>query len=168
VFSTVSAAEFRAACGLFPSGVTIVTRRLNDGRPYGMTVSSFTSVSLDPPLILVCLDKNATFINDLSHGLPIAVNVLSEKQQNLAIRFANKREENRFAGLEWRPGWNGVPLLAGVVATFVCAIDRVIEGGDHLILIAAVRDVNTYEGGALVWCQRNYHSLPRPPIAEKL
>jgi flavin reductase (DIM6/NTAB) family NADH-FMN oxidoreductase RutF len=162
VFSTVSADEFRAACRLFPSGVTVVTRRMKDGRPYGMTVSSFTSVSLDPPLILVCIDKNAAFINDLPRGLPIAVNVLSEKQQELAVRFAGRREEDRFAGLDWDLGWNGVPLLGGVVATFVCAVDQVVEGGDHLILIAGVRDVNTYEGGALVWCQRGYHCLPAP------
>ncbi len=92
----VTAEDFRSACGLFASGVTVVTRRLPDGAPYGMTVSSFTSVSLDPPLILVCIARGARFLRDLASDQSFAVNILSEEQQHLAARFADRKEDDRF------------------------------------------------------------------------
>jgi len=156
----VSASDFRAACGLFASGVTVVTRLLPDQAPYGMTVSSFTSVSLDPPLILVCLDRSARFLLDLAPEHAFAVNVLSEQQQHLAARFADRNEEDRFAGLEWSAGWNAVPLLAGVVATFACSLHQRVESGDHWILVGEVRDIHRHKGSPLVWCDRGYHCLP--------
>jgi flavin reductase (DIM6/NTAB) family NADH-FMN oxidoreductase RutF len=158
----ISAAEFRALAALFPSGVTIITRRLPDGRAHGMTVSSFTSVSLDPPLILVCIDTGARFTEQISRGLPFIVNVLAEDQEDLARRFADKREDDRFAGVNWMPGWSGLPLLRGTVASFGCSLDRIVEAGDHLVLIGAVHELRQYEGRALVWCERGYHCLPRP------
>jgi len=156
----VSAAEFRSACGLFASGVTVVTRRLPDDSPYGMTVSSFTSVSLDPPLVLVCIDRGARFLGELSHDEPFAVNILSERQQHIAARFANRDEEDRFAGVEWAPGWNGVPLVAGVVVTFACSLHRTFPSGDHVILIGEVRHIQRHKGSPLIWCDRGYHCLP--------
>jgi len=153
-----SAADFRAACSLFPSGVTVVTRQLADGCPYGMTVSSFTSVSLDPPLILVCVDRRAGFLKGLTAGAPFAVNVLGEHQHELAARFSS-RQGDRFAGVDWTRGANGIPLLTDVVVSFVCALDRVVDGGDHLILIAAVKDICRREAQSLVWFQKGYHRL---------
>ncbi|MBV8549783.1 MAG: flavin reductase family protein [Acidobacteriaceae bacterium] len=158
----VSAAEFRSICGSFPSGVTVITRRLANGLPYGMTVSSFTSVSLHPPLILVCVDKDAGFLEAMEPGLPFIVNVLSEDQQHLAKRFSDRGEEDRFAGVDWTPGWANVPLLGGTVASFGCSLDRIVEAGDHLVLIAAVRELQRHQGRPLVWCDRAYHLLPRP------
>ncbi len=158
---SVSAADFRSVCALFPSGVTVLTRRTEEGRPYGMTVSSFTSVSLEPPLILVCVDKGAGFLRGLRPDQPFAVNVLSEEQQELAKRFANRREEDRFSGVAWAAGWANVPRLAATVATFGCTLDQVIEAGDHLVLIGAVQQLERHEGRPLVWCDRNYHCLPR-------
>ena len=157
---TVSAAEFRSACGLFASGVTVVTRRLPDNEPYGMTVSSFTSVSLDPPLVLVCIDRSARFLRELSPIEPFAVNILSERQQHIAMRFASRDEENRFAGIEWTPGWSGVPLVAGVVATFACSLHQNFPSGDHLILVGAVQHIERHKGSPLIWCDRGYHCLP--------
>ncbi len=156
----VGAADFRAACGLFATGVTVVTRRLPDHSPFGMTVSSFTSVSLDPPLILVCIDRAARFLNALSPQEPFAVNILSEQQQHIAARFANRNEEDRFSGVEWAPGWNAVPLLAGVVAAFSCSLHQTLLSGDHYILIGAVRQIQRHKGSPLVWCDRGYHCLP--------
>ena len=156
------AAKFRAVCGSFPSGVTVVTRRLADGRPYGMTVSSFTSVSLHPPLILVCIDKDAGFVEDLKPTLPFIVNILSDEQQHLAKRFSNRREEDRFSGVDWSSGWADVPRLKGAVATFGCSLDRIIEAGDHFVLIGAVHGLERHKGRPLVWCERNYHCLPHP------
>jgi flavin reductase (DIM6/NTAB) family NADH-FMN oxidoreductase RutF len=158
----ISSEEFRAISGLFPSGVTVVTRRLEDGRPYGMTVSSFTSVSLNPPLILVCVDQDAGFLEHLNPGLPFIVNVLAEEQEMLARRFSNRREENRFSGVDWNPGWEGVPRLEGTVASFSCSLDTAVEAGDHFVLIGAVRKLERHRGRALVWCERGYHCLPRP------
>ena len=158
----VSASDFRAISGLFPTGVTIVTRRLADGRPYGLTVSSFTSVSLQPPLVLICIDRGAHFAEDIAPDLPFIVNVLSEEQQHLAQRFSNKQEENRFAGVDWIPGWSGAPLLRGIVASFGCSLHKIVEAGDHLVLLGAVQDLRRHEGRALVWCERGYHCLPRP------
>lgn len=158
----VTAAAFRSVCGLFPSGVTVVTRKLNDGRPYGMTVSSFTSVSLHPPLILVCIDKEAGFLQDLHGELPFIVNVLNEEQEQLARRFADRRETERFSGVAWFSGWENLPQLENTVAIFGCVLDRAIEAGDHLLLIGSVRHIEWREGWPLVWCNRAYHCLPRP------
>jgi flavin reductase (DIM6/NTAB) family NADH-FMN oxidoreductase RutF len=160
--SEVQASEFRAACGLFPTGVTIVTRRRADGRAAGMTVSSFTSVSLHPPLILVCIDKRAGFIVGLEHTKTFAVNVLSEEQQDLALRFASPPETDRFTGLEWAEGWGGLPILQGVVASFACALEQVIEAGDHFVLMGAVQEIRRSAGRSLVWCESRYHCLPTP------
>lgn len=160
--SEVAAEVFREVCGVLPSGVTVVTRRLEDGRPYGMTVSSFTSVSLEPPLILVCIDKQAGFADRLDVSLPFVVNVLSEEQKHLAKRFSNRREEDRFSGVDWNSGWQDVPLLAGTAASFDCAVVQIVEAGDHFILIGAVSGVRAHGKRALVWCERNYHVLPRP------
>jgi flavin reductase (DIM6/NTAB) family NADH-FMN oxidoreductase RutF len=126
-----------------------------------MTVSSFTSVSLDPPLILVCIDRAASFLKDLTPGLPIAINVLAEDQQVLSVLFANRNEEDRFTSVEWEPGLRGVPLISGALASFACSLYEVVEGGDHLVLIAKVEDIRRREGNPLVWCDRNYHCLPR-------
>jgi flavin reductase (DIM6/NTAB) family NADH-FMN oxidoreductase RutF len=156
----VSAADFRSACGLFASGVTVVTRRLPNDSPYGMTVSSFTSVSLDPPLVLVCIDRGAQFLRELSPHEPFAVNILSEQQQHMAARFASRDEEDRFSGIEWVPGWSGVPLVAGVVVTFACSLHQTVQSGDHFILIGEVRDIHRHKGSPLVWCDRGYHCLP--------
>jgi flavin reductase (DIM6/NTAB) family NADH-FMN oxidoreductase RutF len=158
--SAVSPAAFRSVCASFPSGVTVVSRRLRDGHPYGMTVSSFTSVSLHPPLILICIDKEAGFLHNLSHGLPFIVNVLSEDQQELAKRFANRREEDRFSGVAWSAGWSDVPQLEATVATIGCSVDQIIEAGDHLVLIGAVHTLERHAGRPLVWCERDYHCLP--------
>jgi flavin reductase (DIM6/NTAB) family NADH-FMN oxidoreductase RutF len=159
----VSPADFRAACGLFPSGVTVVTRRSPDGGAYGMTVSSFTSVSLHPPLILVCIDKRAGLVLQLGHPEYFAVNILSEEQQDLAVRFSAFPEKKRFDGLRWSEGWRGVPLIDGVVASLACSKEEAIEAGDHYVLVGRVKEIRQHPGRALVWCESRYHCLPTPP-----
>ncbi len=89
------------------------------------------------------------------------MNVLSENQQHLAKRFSNRREDNRFSGVEWTPGWANVPRLEGTVASFNCSLERIVEAGDHFVLIGAVRKLERHQGRALVWCERGYHCLPR-------
>ena len=155
-----SASEFRSVCGSFPTGVTVVTRRLQNGTVYGMTVSSFTSVSLDPPLILVCIDRKAGFVEALEPGTPFAVNVLSEDQQWLARRFSDHKERERFACVSWHAGWRGVPILDQISAAFRCSAHDIIPAGDHLVLIANVHGVLKFGTRPLVWCERRYHCLP--------
>lgn len=155
----VTEAAFRAACALFPTGVTVVTR-YSGGRPYGMTVSSFTSVSLDPPLVLVCLDKRAGFVRELHGSVPFAVNVLREDQQELAIRFSRPPEHRRFEHIHWTSGINGAPLLPGTVACFECTLFEHTPAGDHLIVVGKVERVERSAGNPLVWCASSYHCIP--------
>ncbi len=159
--ASVSPKDFRAVAASFPSGVTVITRLLPDGAPYGITASSFTTVSLQPPLILVCIDRLSRFTGDVAVGLPFLVNVLSETQQHLARRFADRRLTDRFAGVSWNHGWSDLPHLADTVATFGCVLDQIVEAGDHFVLIGKVRDLMRHEGRALVWYEREYHALPR-------
>lgn len=156
----VTAAEFRSTCALFPTGVTVVTRLMRDGRPYGMTVSSFTSVSLDPPLILICIDRRGAFVADLCPGVSFAVNVLRDDQQPIAVRFSTPPDLGRFSNIEWEGGETGVPLLAGTVGAFLCEVTAVVPGGDHLIVIGAVVEARRSSGQPLVWCNSGYHCLP--------
>jgi flavin reductase (DIM6/NTAB) family NADH-FMN oxidoreductase RutF len=158
--SSISSAEFRAACALFPTGVTVITRQMRDGRPYGMTVSSFTSVSLHPPLVLVCIDRRCGFTADLSVGSPFAINVLREDQQAIAARFASAPELGRFSNIAWTAGATGVPMLQDAVGAFSCIVENVFPGGDHLIVVAAVQQVWRFSGRPLVWCDSKYHCLP--------
>ncbi len=160
----VTAAEFRHVAGLFPTGVTVVTRRLANNAPYGMTVSSFTSVSLDPPLVLVCIDNSANLLKQLPEHAPFLINVLAEDQQHLAKRFASRNEEDRFEGVEWTSEWNNVPLLGGLVASFACILEQSIPAGDHALLIGLVSRVKQHGGRPLIWCDRGYHWLPTPAL----
>src|SRR5215210_5781141 len=107
--------EFRAAMGRFASGVTVVTVKREDKRPCGMTVSAFSSVSLEPPLILVCIDKRASVHDYFTEGNHFAVNILAEDQEVVSRRFASK-DEDRFNGIGFRDGITGAPLIEGAIA----------------------------------------------------
>jgi flavin reductase (DIM6/NTAB) family NADH-FMN oxidoreductase RutF len=136
-----------------------------------MTVSSFTSVSLNPPLILVCIDKRAGFGADLpsdAASVSFAVNVLRDDQQWIAARFSTGSEQDRFAGIDWTPGLNDVPLLGGTVASFTCTVENIVDAGDHFIFLGRVRELRRSGGRPLVWCESGYHCLPhpRPPEAD--
>jgi flavin reductase (DIM6/NTAB) family NADH-FMN oxidoreductase RutF len=100
-----------------------------------MTASSFTSVSLQPPLILVCIDKRVGFAHGLHPGLSFLVNVLDENQEHLSRHFASASEDKRFVGLDWKYGWRGLPVLGGTVASFGCVLSQIVEAGDHFVLI---------------------------------
>jgi len=156
-----TSAEFRAACALFPTGVTVVTRLMPDQKPHGITVSSFTSLSLHPPLVLVCIDLGASFLKALAEGEAFAINVLGEDQERLSIHFSKPHEEGRFSDVPWREGERGVPLLQGAVATFECELDRTVDAGDHRIIIGAVRRIECRNLPPLLWHDSAYHLMPR-------
>lgn len=140
------ASEFRAgsdartlrdALGCFATGITIVTTMAPDGTPVGLTANSFTSVSLDPPLLLVCIANSAGSAPVLREAAHFGVNVLQIGQQPASNRFAG-RGEDRFAATPWTPGETGVPLLDGALGSFECRRHAVHDGGDHFILVGEV------------------------------
>jgi flavin reductase (DIM6/NTAB) family NADH-FMN oxidoreductase RutF len=140
------AAEFRAgsdartlrdAMGCFATGITIVTAIDAQGQPIGLTANSFTSLSLDPPLLLLCIANGAGSAPALRSGERFGVNVLQISQQPASNRFAGKGED-RFAATAWTPGETGVPLLDGSLVSFECRRHAVHEGGDHFILVGEV------------------------------
>jgi flavin reductase (DIM6/NTAB) family NADH-FMN oxidoreductase RutF len=131
---------FRDIMADFPSGVTVVTALDRGGSPHGMTVSAFCSVSLEPPLVLVCIEKSASSREAIQERGGYSVNFLAAGQAELSVRFAT-REIDRFEGIAWSPPQTsaGGPLLDGVcVAQIECATTAAIEAGDHWIFVAAV------------------------------
>ncbi|HEV8037551.1 MAG TPA: flavin reductase family protein [Bryobacteraceae bacterium] len=155
---TLDTKTFRDACSLFGSGVTVATVRAPDGSPHGLTVSSFTPVSIEPPLILICIDHGCTFLQHFRACSHFAVNILAESQRDLSITFACK-DAGRFKGVDWNPSPNGVPLLHGCIATFECQLAAVIEAGDHAIFLGEVVSAECQGGEPLLYFNREYRSL---------
>lgn len=150
---------FRTMLSRFLSGVTVVTTTDDDGRPHGMTVSSFCSVSLDPPLILVCIDKTASLHDLLTAAQTFAVNILAGDQEVLSRRFADTGIEARFDGVAWSPGIAG-PLLDGAHATLECRSVACHPGGDHSIIIGEVIGGSmASRGSPLVYYRGGYGQL---------
>ena len=127
----------RDAFGGFMTGVTVVTAKAADGSPRGFTANSFASVSLDPPLLLVSIANTSSNFDVFTLGQGFAVNILSQSQKPVSNAFSRPAED-RFAGLDWRWGPHGAPILADVSAWFDCALERVIPAGDHAILLGRV------------------------------
>ena len=131
------ARTLRDALGCFATGVTVVTCLRADGSPTGLTVNSFTSLSLDPPLLLVCLGKPAASAIALIEATHFAVNVLQTGQQPASIRFST-RDEDRFGTTPWSCGEAGAPILKDSLGVFECERHAVYDGGDHHILVGQV------------------------------
>jgi flavin reductase (DIM6/NTAB) family NADH-FMN oxidoreductase RutF len=132
-----SSLEFRAALAMFATGVTIVTARDPDGQCIGLTANSFNSVSLDPPLVLWSLSRAAASLAAFTRGSHYAINILAADQRALADRFAS-RAGDRFAGIPFREGAGGAPVLEGVAAAFECFNRSRYEEGDHVIFVGEV------------------------------
>jgi len=131
----------RDALGCFGTGITIVTALDPSGAPIGLTANSFTSVSLDPPLILFCIAKSSANLNTFAQAPGFGVNILHIGQQPASVRFA-RADCDRFEGLAWYSGpATAVPLLTGSLASFDCRRHAVHDGGDHLIFVGEVRHV---------------------------
>lgn len=150
--------EFRSALACFATGVTIVSTLAADGGPIGLTVNSFSSVSLRPPLILWCLGRDTPRFDDYLSCSHYAINVLTAEQTRLAELFAS-REIDKFAGMDYLPGLGGAPLLAGCHAWFQCANRRRYEGGDHLIFVGEVLACERREATPLLFAGGRFRSL---------
>lgn len=145
--SAVDPLTMRRTMGRFATGVAVVTTSA-DGVPHGMTVNSLTSVSLEPPLLLVCLTTGARTTEAVTTAGKFAVNVLSARQEHLAMRFA-KRGADHYAGLDVVHGRHGIPVIPGAFAHLECRIERSFEAGDHIVVIGEVLDVWEREGEPL-------------------
>ena len=129
--------RFRDALGRFATGVTVVTALAADGQPIGVTISSFNSVSLDPPLILWSLSLNSPNLEAFRNAAHYSVNVLAADQQEISNRFASRRND-RFTDIATRPGLSGIPLIEGCSVWFECSNEAHYPGGDHLIFVGRV------------------------------
>ena len=140
-----STPDFRAALGMFATGVTIVTARGTDGLPVGLTANSFNSVSLEPPLVLWSLARSAGSMPAFERGSHYAINILAADQHALAERFAAKAID-RFAGVPFRIGPSGAPVLDGAAAVFECFNRSRYEEGDHVIFVGEVERCSSRAG----------------------
>jgi len=155
----VDSVFYRRACAQFATGITVVTVADEAGRPHGLTVNSFTSVSLNPPLVLVSIDlRNAKLGHFLSSG-HFGVNILAEHQEDISRRFSQP-SENRFDGIEWHTGPAGSPLLDGVLARIECTLVRSFDAGDHTVLLGEATHGAFREGNPLVYFNSAYRNLP--------
>jgi len=150
--------DLRRALGTFATGVTVVTTRDADGTPRGFTANSFTSVSLVPPLVLVCLAKSAASCPVFESAQAFAVNILSEDQKAVSATFSS-RTGDRFAAVEWSGRATGCPIITGVAAWLDCRMHEVVDGGDHLILIGRVVDYDYAASSPLGFCRGAYVSF---------
>jgi flavin reductase (DIM6/NTAB) family NADH-FMN oxidoreductase RutF len=137
--------HFRSALGMFATGVTIITARDPAGLLVGLTANSFNSVSLDPPLVLWSLSRKAGSLPVFARGSHYAINILAAEQMPLAQRFAT-RDIDRFAGVAWREGAGGAPVLEGAAAVFECANRSQYEEGDHVIFVGEVESCSARAG----------------------
>lgn len=134
----MSSTEFRRACGAFATGVAIATVTGRDGKPHGLTVNSFTSVSLHPPLVLICVAHQAATHGPFASATSFAINILHTGQEQLSTHFASSHPD-RFDGVAWTEGEGGAPLLADSLAVLECEMRERIEAGDHTIFLGEVR-----------------------------
>jgi flavin reductase (DIM6/NTAB) family NADH-FMN oxidoreductase RutF len=153
----------RDAFGAFLTGVTVVTTMTDDGAPIGFTANSFTSVSLDPPLLLVCLARTSRNYQTLTTAKGFAINILSEDQKDVSNTFA-RPVEDRFATVDWAKGPFGSPVFADVAAWFDCSMHQLVEAGDHVILIGRIEAVENSGKTGLGYARGGYFT---PALAEK-
>jgi len=149
--------EFRNTVGCFATGITVITTVDQAGRPVGFTANSFTSLSLDPPLVLFCLDRKVASFEAFVDARPFAVNILSSGQTDVSQRFATSGQE-KWEGVEFESWQTGSPILRDCLANLECTIESIHEGGDHVIVIGRVVAIDRAENtsGALLYYRGRY------------
>ena len=167
----ISSDTFRRVMGHFVTGVTVVTA-LDGERPFGITVNALSSVSLDPPLVMVALDRRRFLTPIVRAAGRYAVNILSEEQQDLSDCFAGAPVEpgrEDFCGAAWHPGDTGLPLLDGAIATLECSVVQTFSAGDHDLFIGRVdtlSDELQHHPMPLLYYRRNYLRIERAAVSE--
>jgi flavin reductase (DIM6/NTAB) family NADH-FMN oxidoreductase RutF/DNA-binding MarR family transcriptional regulator len=145
---------FRRCLGQFSTGVGVMTT-VADGRPVGVTANSFSSLSMDPPLVLWSIAHTSRSSEAFKNAKHFAVNILTVEQVKYSQLFATPAQ-NKFEGIHWLPGILGSPILPNVLATLECALETTLQGGDHVILIGRVKKYSRYAGNALLYAQGRY------------
>jgi len=154
---SIDDAQFKLALSHFASGVTIVTTE-HEGTDYGLTVASFASLSLSPPLVLVCISKSSSSHEPIAASGKFGVSILASDQEAVSGRFAS-RGGDKFAGLDVRRGTLGLPLVGNALATLECRVRDQVVGGDHSIFIGEVVDTQTREGAPLLYFRAAYREM---------
>jgi 3-hydroxy-9,10-secoandrosta-1,3,5(10)-triene-9,17-dione monooxygenase reductase component len=155
---TIEPQELRRVMGHFATGVTVITTKDRDGTPQGLTANAFMSVSLNPPLILISVDKGATCYACFEPQNGFTVNFLSEAQEDISRRFATKGVD-KFAGLQWKEGNNGAAILDGILGHVECKITQCYDGGDHTIVLGEIVNVNATGERPLLFFKGKYQRL---------
>ena len=156
----VSDQEFKDALKQWASGVTVVTTQTEQHGLKGMTATSFSSVSLDPPQILVCINENADTGEAILEGKYFAVNILNTEQQEASNQFAGgSSQEERFANISWHAGENGAPVFDQALAGLECKLVQQVKAGTHWIVIGEVEKVTTQDGEPLLYFNSAYRQL---------
>ncbi|MFN2606649.1 MAG: flavin reductase family protein [Acidimicrobiales bacterium] len=152
----MGAARFRQVLGHFATGVTIVTTA-DGGDPAGLSVNSFTSVSLDPPLVAFCVAHHSSTWPRIRAAGRFCVNILAEDQEDLCRAFALRGSPDKFRGVGWRPAESGAPILAGALAWLDCTVEATHDAGDHLLVVGRVGEMGVaHEGRPLVFYRGGY------------
>lgn len=157
----IDSAAFRELLGRFATGVTVLTTSSPAGDPLGMTANSLTSVSLDPPLVSVCIDHRAEMFRGLAAAEGFVINVLTSDQESVSRRFSGARED-RFQGVGYRTSEDGYPILEGVLAHMECTRHACFEAGDHTVFIGRVIGGHTGPGRPLLFYRGGYAELESP------
>lgn len=152
--------EIRHVMGHFATGVTVITTKDKTGAPNGITANAFTSLSLEPPLVLICVDKKANCYECFEESKVFAVNLLGEHQEQLSTRFATKGVE-KFAGIPYHAGHEGLPLLDDAIGYIQCTLTNTYEGGDHTIYLGSVVAAEATGDRPLLFFKGRYHRLPQ-------
>ena len=165
---SITSDEFRAALGRFASGVTVITVETAHGEVHGMTANAFCSVSLRPPLVLVCIDHLAETYLHIRERRQFGVSVLKAEQEALSEFFADPERDHDAAyrlGIQYRPMRSGTPVLQDALANLDCSVVHDYEGGDHTIFVGEVREVIVAEGAPLLYFRGRYgmSDVPQEP-----
>ena len=155
---SISQDQFRRACAHFATGVAILTTQSGEGAPHGLTINSFTSLSLDPPLVMAAVAHSSAQLPIFDASASFAVNILNEHQQDLSRRFAKVPEE-RFNGVPWAVGTQGAPLIEGCIATIECRTMHRIDVGDHRVLVGEAVEARVHDGRPLLFFKSGYGAL---------
>lgn len=150
--------EFRAALGHFASGVTVVTTKDANGNLHGITVSAFSSLSLNPPLILICIQKTTGSHYAFRESKAFVVNILKENQKDISNQFASHLPD-KFSEIEYHHGIENIPVLNNCLANLECSLQNTIDGGDHTIFVGKVKKVHLNDGNPLVYWHSKYRKV---------
>jgi flavin reductase (DIM6/NTAB) family NADH-FMN oxidoreductase RutF len=166
----LSSTEFRKAMGHFATGVTVVTSVDAAGEPVGTTASAVSSLSLNPPLVLVCFDRASVTLEAIRGHGAFVVNVLAAPQRHLSANFARRGFAAAWDGVRHRPGSTGSPRLHDVLASLECTVESRLPGGDHEIVVGRVREVEVAQSDAapLLYWRGSYAALDSGDSPERV